>query len=41
MRARDELKSMAIGHLRSLQKMPHRVRAFFREAHVRYAADAC
>ena len=40
-RARDELKSMAIGHLRSLQKMPHRVRAFFQEAHVRDAADAC
>jgi transposase len=39
-RARDELKSMVVGHLRSLQKTPDRVRAFFQERHVRYAADA-
>ena len=37
--AKDELKAMAIGHLRSLQRTPSRLRAFFRERHVRYAAE--
>jgi len=37
--ARDELKALAIGHLRSLQRTPARLRAFFRERHVRYAAE--
>lgn len=40
-RARHELKSMIISHLRSLQKTPGRIRAFFRERHVRYAANSC
>lgn len=38
-RSRDELKRIAIGHLRSLQRMPERVRGFFREPNVRYAAE--
>ena len=38
---RDELKSLVIAHLRSLQRTPARVRAFFRERNVRYAARAC
>lgn len=39
-RARDELKALAISHLRSLQRKPARLRAFFQERHVRYAAEA-
>ena len=39
-RARDELKSLAISHLRSLQRAPAVLRSFFREKHVRYAAQA-
>lgn len=38
-RSREELKRIAIGHLRSLQRMPERVRGFFREPNVRYAAE--
>jgi len=38
-RSRDELKRMAIAHLRSLQRMPERVRGFFRQREVRYAAE--
>jgi len=37
--AKGELKAMAIGHLRSLPRTPSRLRAFFRERHVRYAAE--
>jgi len=39
-RTRDELKAFAISHLRAMQRMPHMLRAFFHEAHVRYAASA-
>lgn len=35
---RDDLKSKVTGFMRSLQKAPERVRAFFRERHVRYAS---
>ena len=37
-RARHELKALAIAHLRSLQRTPDRLRAFFREQNVSYAA---
>ena len=35
---RDHLKRTVLAHLRSLQRLPHIVRGFFREPHVRYAA---
>ena len=35
----DQLKRMVIGFLRSLQKLPHIVRALFQERHVSYAAS--
>jgi len=37
-RDRDHLRRTVLGHLRSLQRLPDIVRAFFREPHVRYAA---
>lgn len=33
----SDLESKVVGFMRSLQKMPERVRAFFRERHVKYA----
>lgn len=39
--SRDDLKASVIGHLRSLQAMPEKIRGFFRQPDVRYAADAC
>ena len=35
----EQLKRMVIGFLRSLQKLPHIVRAFFQERHVSYDAS--
>jgi transposase len=40
-RSRPELKSVVINHLRSLQHMPAKVRTFFQQSDVRYAANAC
>lgn len=34
----DQLKRLAVSHLRSLQKLPGKIRAFFLEKNVRYAA---
>lgn len=34
----DHLRNVVIGHLRSLQRSPRMIRAFFQEAHTRYAA---
>ncbi len=39
-RSRDELKSVVINHLRSLQRMPEKLRSFFQQPDVCYAADA-
>jgi transposase len=34
----DHLRNVVIAHLRSLQRSPRMIRAFFQEAHTRYAA---
>lgn len=34
----EHLRAIVIGHLRSLQKSPAKIRGFFREEHTRYAA---
>jgi len=39
--SRDELKQIVSSHLRSLQRLPHIIRGFFRQKDVCYAADAC
>ena len=38
--SRDELKSSVINHLRSLQRLPEKLRSFFQQADVCYAANA-
>lgn len=40
-RSRDELKSIVIAHLRSLQRLPETIRGFFRQSDVCYAAESC
>ncbi len=34
----EQLRAKAISHLRKLQKLPHRVRSYFRHPKIRYAA---
>ena len=35
----DQLKRQVLAHLRSLQRLPEKVRSFFQEPHTRYAAE--
>ena len=35
----EHLKRKVLAHLRSLQRLPEKIRSFFREPHTRYAAE--